>query len=229
LASRGRLLNLGLTMYEDACAVQLRLHEFRAADQIDDVLIVTEHFPVYTLGRTTRPEHVGREWERTTINGIPCCVTDRGGSVTYHGPGQVVGYPILALRQYCAGPKAYIGLLEDVLIRGLTTLAIPATRRPGLPGVWVKDRKIASLGVRISRGVTRHGFALNVTNNLAPFSDVTACGLVGSPVTSIALESPGEVTVETARAAVVQAFEEVFEISLLAEIGPTPLTMAVSH
>ena len=229
MASRGRLLNLGLTAYQDACEVQLRLHEVRAADQIDDVLILTEHFPVYTFGRTTRPEHVGGGREQNTINGIPCCVADRGGSVTYHGPGQVVGYPIIALRPYCAGPKAYIGLLEEVLIRSLAMLAIPGMRRPGTPGVWVKDRKIAAVGVRISRGVTRHGFALNVTNTLAPFSAVIPCGLVGSAVTSVALESAGEVTLETAREAVVQAFQEVFDIALLAKIGEAPLAIATSH
>ena len=115
-----------------------------------------------------------------------------------------------------------------MLIRSLAMLAITATRRTGMPGVWVKDRKIAAVGVRISRGVTRHGFALNVTNNLAPFSAVIPCGLVGSDVTSMALESAGEVTLETARRAVVQAFQEVFDISL-AEIGTTPLAMTVSH
>jgi lipoyl(octanoyl) transferase len=140
-----------------------------------------------------------------------------------------VGYPILALSRYCAGPKAYIGLLEEVLIRSLAMLAIAGRRHPGMPGVWVENRKIASVGVRISRGVTRHGFALNVTNSLAPFSAVIPCGLVGSAVTSTALESAGEVTLETARRAVVQAFEEVFDISLLPETGPTALAMAVSH
>jgi lipoyl(octanoyl) transferase len=229
LSSQGRLLNLGLTAYQDACEVQLRIHEARAAHRIEDVLILTEHLPVYTLGRTARPEHVGAGCERETINGIPVCVSDRGGSVTYHGPGQIVGYPILALRAYCAGPKAYIGLLEEVLIRSLAMLAIPSARRPGTPGVWVKDRKIAAVGVRISRGVTRHGFSLNVTNSLDAFSEIIPCGLVGCPVTSVALEAARDVTPDTARQAVVHEFQEVFDISLIEEIEQMPLPRAVSQ
>jgi lipoyl(octanoyl) transferase len=211
----GRLLKLGLTAYQDACDVQVRLHEARAANRIEDVLILTEHLPVYTLGRTARPEHVGAGWQEGTINGIPVCRSDRGGSVTYHGPGQLVGYPILAIRQHCPGPKVYIGHLEEVLIRGLERLAITGERRPGSPGVWVKNRKIGAVGVRISQGVTRHGFALNVTNELWPFSAIIPCGLVGCTVTSVALETAGEMTLETAMQAVVQAFQEVFAMSLL--------------
>jgi lipoyl(octanoyl) transferase len=184
---------------------------------------------VYTLGRTARPEHVGAAWEGGMINGIPVCVSDRGGSVTYHGPGQVVGYPILALREYCVGPKAYIGLLEEALIRSLSMLAIAGARRPGTPGVWVKDRKIAAVGVRISRGVTRHGFLLNVTNSLDAFSEIVPCGLVGCPVTSVALEAPREMTLDAARQAVVQGFQEVFDISLIEEIEQMPLPRAVSQ
>lgn len=217
MASHGRLFKLGLTAYQDACNVQLRLHEARVTNQIEDVLILTEHLPVYTLGRTTRPEHVGAGWERQAINGIPLYLSDRGGSVTYHGPGQLIGYPILAMRRYCPGPKAYIGLLEEVLIRSLAMLAITGTRRLGTPGVWVKDRKIGAVGVRISRGVTRHGFALNVTNALEPFSAVIACGLIGCAVTSVALETDHQVTFQATRDAVVQGFQEVFDMSLLEE------------
>jgi lipoyl(octanoyl) transferase len=210
----GRLLNLGVTTYQDAHDVQLQLHEARAANRIEDVLVLTEHFPIYTLGRTTRPEHVGTGWEGKSINGIALCISDRGGSVTYHGPGQIVGYPILALRQYCAGPKAYIHLLEEALIRSLAILGIKGARRPGTPGVWVKDHKIGAVGVRISRGVTRHGFALNVVNTLEPFSAVLPCGLVGCTVTSVAMETDRQVTLTGGREAVVRGFQEVFDLSL---------------
>jgi lipoyl(octanoyl) transferase len=210
-----RLLNLGLTTYADACDLQVLLHEARAANRIGDILILTEHLPVYTRGRTTRPEHLAGQWDQNTINGIPVCVTDRGGSVTYHGPGQLVGYPILELRRYCAGPKAYVGLLEEVLIRGLSQLAISATRRHGAPGVWVDERKIGAIGVRISKGVTRHGFALNVTNELHPFSAVMPCGLSGCVVTSVALESVGKVSLIAAMQAVTKEFQEVFELALV--------------
>jgi lipoyl(octanoyl) transferase len=215
LVSPARLLNLGLTTYADACDLQVLLHEARAANRIEDILIITEHLPVYTRGRTARPEHLAGWWDRNTIDGIPVCITDRGGSVTYHGPGQLVGYPILELRRYCAGPKAYVGLLEEVLIRGLSQLAIVSTRQRGKPGVWVDGRKIGAIGVRISKGVTRHGFALNVTNELHPFSAVLPCGLSDCVVTSVARESVGEVTFSAAMQAVTREFQEVFELSWL--------------
>ena len=209
-----RLLNLGLTTYADACELQVSLHDARVANRIEDVLILTEHLPVYTRGRTARPEHLAGRWDQDTINGIPVCITDRGGSVTYHGPGQLVGYPILELRRYCAGPKAYVALLEEVLIRGLSQLAIASTRRHGAPGVWVDGRKIGAIGVRISKGVTRHGFALNVTNELHPFSAVIPCGLSGCVVSSVAQQSLGGVTFSAAIEAVTKEFQEVFGLSL---------------
>jgi lipoyl(octanoyl) transferase len=133
----------------------------------------------------------------------------------------VIGYPILAIRRYCPSPKAYVRLLEEVLIRSLDMLRISGTRRPGTPGVWVRARKIGSVGVRISRGVTRHGFALNVTNALEPFSAVVPCGLVGCVMTSVALETDGQITLEAARQAVVRGFQEVFDMSLLEECVST--------
>lgn len=215
MVSPARLLNLGLTTYADACDLQVSLHEARAANRIEDILILTEHLPVYTRGRTARPEHMEGWWDRSTIDGIPVCIADRGGSVTYHGPGQLVGYPILELRRHCDGPKAYVRLLEEVLIRGLSRLEIVSTRRQGAPGVWVGGKKIGAIGVRISKGVTRHGFALNVTNELHPFSAVMPCGLRECIVTSVARESVGEVSFRAAMQAVTKEFQEVFELSWL--------------
>ena len=137
--------------------------------------------------------------------------------MTYHGPGQLVGYPILRLKDYCAGPKAYMALLEEVLIRGLAALGLPSGRRKGMPGVWVQDRKIAAMGVRVSQGVTRHGFALNVVNDLTPFSAVVPCGLAGCVVTSVVRETGGPVGLDEAMRAVAHAFQEVFELSLAEE------------
>lgn len=210
----GHILDLGLTDYQDACRLQLKVHQARAEDLIGDALLLTEHLPVYTLGRTSRAEHVGEGWARGVINGIPVHVSDRGGSVTYHGPGQVVGYPILRLRDHCVGPKAYIARLEETVMRALAELGVPAGRRSGMPGVWVEDRKIAAVGVRISRGVTRHGFALNVVNDLSPFSAIVPCGLPGCGVTSVAQETGSAVGFDQALGAVVRAFQEVFGIAL---------------
>ena len=210
----GQVLNLGLTDYREACRLQMDVHQARVEDLIGETLLVTEHFPVYTLGRTARAEHVGGGWSREVINGIPVHASDRGGSVTYHGPGQLVGYPILKLRDHCAGPKAYVARLEETLIRALATVGVTSGRRSGTPGVWVDDRKIAAVGVRIAQGVTRHGFALNVVNDLTPFSAIVPCGLAGCRVTSVANETDSAVGPDQVLRAVVQAFQEVFGLAL---------------
>ncbi len=210
----GHVLHLGLTDYQDACRLQVNVHQARAEDRIGDALLLTEHLPVYTLGRTARAAHVGAGRARGAINGIPVRASDRGGSITYHGPGQVVGYPILKLRDYCAGPKAYVACLEETVIRALAECGVPSGRRSGMPGVWVEDRKIAAVGVRISRGVTRHGFALNVMNDLSPFSAIVPCGLAGCGVTSVARETGATVGFAQALRAVVRAFQEVFGLAL---------------
>ncbi len=211
----GQVLDLGLTDYQETCRLQIDVHQARVEDFIDDTLLVTEHFPVYTLGRTARVEHVGEGWTRGVINSIPVYASERGGSVTYHGPGQLVGYPILKLRHHCAGPKAYVACLEETLIRALAAVGVPSSRRSGAPGVWVDDRKIAAVGVRIAQGVTRHGFALNVVNDLKPFSAVVPCGLAGCRVTSVANATDSAVGLDQARRAVVQAFQEVFGLALV--------------
>jgi len=227
------LLDLGLTDYQDACRLQMQVHQARVADRIGDVLLLTEHFPVYTCGRTARAAHLGdREYAQGNdgaIAGIPLHVADRGGSVTYHGPGQIVGYPILKLREHCAGPKAYVARLEETLMLALAGLGLSADRRSGMPGLWVADRKIAAVGVRISRGVTRHGFALNVVNDLIPFSAIIPCGLAGFGVTSVAQEGGAAVAMDQAKtqalSAVRRAFQEVFGVTLM----DARLTEIVGH
>lgn len=235
---KGHLLNLGLTDYQEACAIQMDIHKARVEETIGDTLVITEHFPVYTLGKTARSQHVGAGWTQGVINGIPVRESERGGSVTYHGPGQLVGYPILRLKDYCAGPKAYMACLEEVLIQGLAALGLPSGRRKGMPGVWVRDRKIVAMGVRVSQGVTRHGFALNVVNDLAPFSDIVPCGLAGCVVTSVSQEAGRFVGLDEAMRAVVHAFREVFELPLAEESllrlvpmagNRTPVLASVRH
>jgi lipoyl(octanoyl) transferase len=211
---KGHLLTLGQTDFRESYSLQMILHRARVAEAIGDTLMITEHVPVFTLGRTVRQQHLGDRWQGGSLAGIPVCSTDRGGSVTYHGPGQLVGYPILKLKRYCPGPKAYMALLEEVLIQALAGLGLEAGRRKGMPGAWVQDRKIGSMGVRISQGVTMHGFALNVVNDLTPFSAVVPCGLEGVVMTSLANESRRPVSMDEAGRAVVKAFQDVFGLSL---------------
>jgi lipoyl(octanoyl) transferase len=209
MTTRGCVQDLGTTEYRAAEQHQLRMHRACATNLADDILIFTEHFPVYTLGRTSRSEHLGQADDLASIR---LYRTDRGGSVTYHGPGQLVGYPILKLHRYCQGPKAYMSMLEEVLIRSIRTLGLEGVRKPGLPGVWIGEKKIAAMGVRISQGVTRHGFALNVSNDLQPFFRIVPCGLVGYGITSIAVETGVDVRMQAVKEAVIDAFQHVFDI-----------------
>ncbi len=174
--------------YEEAWNLQRACREARAAGRCHDLLLLMEHPSVFTLGRTTQDQHWPGADRLTQETGIPVIQTERGGSITYHGPGQLVGYPILRLTDYCAGPKTYVRWLEDVLIATLAEWGIAAHRREPLPGVWVGGNhpsKIASIGVRISQGITTHGFALNVCPDLTPFSHIVPCGISDCRVTSI--------------------------------------------
>lgn len=157
-----------------------------------DRLLLLEHPPVYTLGRGADAGFLGRAGDGP----VPIVRVGRGGQVTYHGPGQLVGYPILDLRAHRADVRWYVGMLEVVLIDALVDLGIDARRRDGLTGVWVADRKIASIGVGIRRWVTWHGFALNVGADLSGFAPITPCGISGVTMTSVALEGgPADVAV----------------------------------
>lgn len=208
--------------YERAWHLQQTYHAARAADRCRDLLLLVEHPPVYTVGRTTQDQHWPGDARLLEVTGIPVVRTERGGSITYHGPGQAVGYPILRLTDHCAGPKAYVRRLEDVLIATLDDWDITGRRRDGLPGVWVGDEqplKIASIGVRISHGVTMHGFALNVSIDLAPFSSIVPCGIAGCRVTSMAalLGSAPEFPVVQQRIAA--HFAERFHLTWAASMG----------
>ena len=187
----GRLIRFSEPVpYAEAWTIQQQLQEERIAERQGDTLLLLEHAPVYTLGRSTHPTHwnCGEEVLRQT--GASLQSVDRGGSITYHGPGQVVGYPILKLSHYCSGPKQYVRMLEEVLIQTLARWGIDGYRLDKKPGVWVRwnhaDAKIAAIGVRIDHGVTIHGFALNVDLDLSPFSHILPCGLAQCPITSMA-------------------------------------------
>jgi lipoyl(octanoyl) transferase len=175
---------LGTVEYSAAARLQARLRDMRQRDAIDDVLLMLEHPPVYTRGRRSQPGELpmGEDWYRS--QGIDVVTTDRGGRLTYHGPGQLVGYPVVRI----ADVVAYLRTLEQALMAALAGEGIDAGPREGLTGVWVEDRKIASIGVHVSRGVTTHGFAVNVENDLQPFSWVVPCGLEGVRMTSVARE-----------------------------------------
>ena len=215
---RGVVLSVPLMDYEAARRFQWRLHEERLADGRPDTLVLLEHEPVMTLGRTTKTAHWSGLGAAPGDSSLRVIASERGGSVTYHGPGQVVGYPIVRLRQFCPGPKAYVRMLEEVLIRTLAEWGITGDRAEKFPGVWVNDphdphgppAKIAAIGVKIARGVTLHGFALNVTVDLEPFAGIVPCGIEGCRVTSMAEVLRREVGLHDVRQQIARCFGDVF-------------------
>jgi lipoyl(octanoyl) transferase len=181
--------HLGTIEYRQALALQESIRAARQADEVPDVLLLLEHWPVYTRGRRSAPGELpmGADWYR--MQGIEIVETDRGGKVTYHGPGQLVGYPIVRVEDVVA----YVRTLERALVAALIDEGVSARARPqdgpDYTGVWVGERKIASIGVHVARGVTTHGFAVNVENDLQPFEWVVACGLPGVQMTSLINET----------------------------------------
>jgi lipoyl(octanoyl) transferase len=179
------LRELGRIDYASALELQRRLVIERQQGAIDDQLLLLEHPHVVTLGRNGHRENLLASDEVLARSGVTFYPTDRGGDITYHGPGQLIGYPILDLREWKRDVAAYVRSIEEVLIRTLADFGIDAGRIPTLTGVWVDGRKIAAIGVHISRWVTSHGFALNVSTDLSYFQYIVPCGLT-KPVTSMA-------------------------------------------
>lgn len=208
------VLNLGVEPYEWAWELQHRLVEARQKGQLDDILILLEHEPVITLGRTGDESHILASAEELRRAGIVVHRVERGGDVTYHGPGQLVGYPILFLEAHHLGVSDFMHALEEVLIRTLHDFGLPAYRREGIIGVWVGESKIAALGARVERGVTYHGFALNVAPNLEHFALIIPCGLVGASVTSMERELGKPVAMPLVRERVIKNFGQVFAVPM---------------
>jgi lipoyl(octanoyl) transferase len=176
---------LGLVPYPEAWALQRRLADARRDGLIPDTLLLLEHPHTYTIGRSGTRDHVFLSEAELRARGITCLEVDRGGDVTYHGPGQLVGYPILDLGT-APDVGRYVRGLEGCLIETLADFGIEAGRLAGYTGVWIGDEKIAAIGVKISRGVTTHGFALNVSTDLSLFGHILPCGIRDKGVTSMA-------------------------------------------
>ena len=183
MESTYNILDLGLSPYQDAWDLQKQLQSQRILGQIKDHLLLVEHLPVYTLGKNSPKEHLLTTNEPKNISIIQ---TDRGGKITFHGPGQLVGYPILDLNQYKKSVSWYMRELEQLIIDVLNEYDIKADRKEGLTGTWVGDKKIAALGVRISKWVTMHGFSLNINPDLNYYRNIIPCGISEYGVTSMA-------------------------------------------
>jgi lipoyl(octanoyl) transferase len=215
------LRNLHLVTYENGMHLQQTLVRLRQSDAIPDQLLLLEHPAVITLGRGGDAANLLASPDVLRAQHVRFYQTTRGGDITYHGPGQLVGYPILHLGEGKRDVRKYVTKLEEVLIRTVAEYGITASRAEGQRGIWVGDNKIAAIGVRIARWVTSHGFALNVNTNLEHFRLITPCGIRGSGVTSISNEVGRTVSIDEVRAVLVKKFAEVFDRNVV----PRPETI----
>jgi lipoate-protein ligase B len=204
------VLELGRRDYRSALALQEELHAKRVRGEITDTLLLLEHDPVITLGRGAKQEHVLASPEQLAALGIELHEIGRGGDVTYHGPGQLVGYPILDLRPDRCDVRRYVRDLEQVMIQVASSYGVAAQRVEGVTGAFCEDRKFGALGVRISRWVTMHGFAINVSTDLNAFQLIVPCGLAKTPVTSLARETGRELSMPEVVGRTAATFAELF-------------------
>src|SRR6201996_3526888 len=231
------LVNLGRLDYASALERQEQVCALRQQEQIGDVLLLVEHPPVLTLGRNSDREHLVAGEDTLARRGISLFETNRGGDVTYHGPGQLVGYPILDLRAFTPplGIVAYLRWLEEVLIRACADFGVLTQRAPGRAGVWtmpggaIPEKKIAALGVHVARGVTTHGFALNVTTDLEDFELIVPCGIRDRGVTSLEAETDSAPSLVQVAHSVSRHFGRVFGrqmlwLQSLDDLLPSPAT-----
>jgi len=224
------LVSLGRVSYAESLAIQQRVVVARKAGEIGDTLLLLEHPPVLTLGRNSKRENVLASDEFLRSRGVELHEINRGGDVTYHGPGQLVGYPVIDLRGDLPGkrgphlgPVDYVRLLEEVLIRTCGDFRVMTERIKGCTGVWTVPngsaaaKKVAAIGVHVSQGVTSHGFALNVTTDLRDFEWIIPCGITNKGVTSLEVESPMEPppTMDTAINATAKNFGRIFQRQML--------------
>ncbi|MFC1477783.1 lipoyl(octanoyl) transferase LipB [candidate division KSB1 bacterium] len=189
---------------------QRDLFDKRLRDEIPDTLLLVEHFPVYTIGKTGSEGNIVNESLLSGKNRIPVVHIDRGGDITFHGPGQIVGYPVLKLDNYYRDVHRYLRDLEEVLILTLNDFGITGEREEGLTGVWVNGGKVAAIGVKVSRWVTMHGFALNVATDLGYFHNIVPCGISDKKVTSVERIIGRKVVHDDVADSIVRHFNDVF-------------------
>jgi lipoyl(octanoyl) transferase len=207
---RIEVVRLGRSEYRACWKLQRCLQERRAAGDISDVLLLTEHDPVITLGTTANANHLLASAGQLSSEGIDVVSIDRGGDVTYHGPGQLVGYPIFDLTQQRPDLHWYLRQLEDLVIGALAAYAVYASRVEGYTGVWVGEEKICAIGINVRRWVTMHGFALNVNTDLSSFRHIIPCGIFERGVTSLAALLGQRVVMRDVESALLGICERIF-------------------
>jgi lipoyl(octanoyl) transferase len=212
--------------YESCAALQRQVLDAVASDRLPDTLLLVEHDPVLTLGANFHEENLLFTREEYERRGIQVCKTDRGGDVTYHGPNQLVIYPIFNVARHGKDLHKWLRDLEETVIVALRHFDLEGYRFPPNTGVWVRERKVAAIGIKVKRWVSMHGIALNCDNDLSPFNLIVPCGIHGHGVTSLSQETARQVTMAEAAPVVARAFEELLRVSFI-ERSPQDLDYLV--
>ena len=212
-----RAYDLGIVKYGESWQLQNNLVATRIASEIPDTILFLQHFSVLTIGASGKEEDIIVPRDLLGDEEMSVFRTDRGGGVTYHGPGQVEGYPIFNLKTKGKGIHQYVRDLEEVIIRTLDAFSIPAHIDPQYPGVWVGQDKICALGIRVARWVTKHGFALNVNTNLKHFTYITPCGITGRQATSMSQLLGHDIPLKDVTSCILEQCAEVFNIEVKQE------------
>ena len=209
-----RAYDLGTVDYEKALQLQNKLVSARMAAEIPDIILFLQHPSVLTIGVSGNEEGIVASKDLLAQEGVATFHVDRGGGITYHGPGQLVGYPIVDLRAKGIGPTQYVRHLEEVIIRAMATFSITANRDPEYPGVWIGRDKICALGIRVIHWVTMHGFALNVNTDLKYFNYITPCGITDRQITSMSRLLIKGIALENVISCITEHWEQVFDMKI---------------
>lgn len=202
--------DLGLIDYKEAWDLQKSVHQLKTENKIDDVLFLLEHPHTYTLGKTADKENLVGGDEYLTENNISVYDIDRGGDITYHGPGQIVGYPIISLTNWNQDTHKYLRAIEEVIIKVCDEYGLDASRVEKYTGVWIDDRKICAIGIKVSRWITMHGFAFNVNTDLKLFKGIIPCGISDKDVTSLNLELKKAINLGEIKERILHQFSVIF-------------------
>ena len=202
--------DLGTIDYKKAWDLQKTIFEYRNQQKIDDVFLLLEHPHTYTLGKTADVKNLVGNKEYLDKNKISVYEIDRGGDITYHGPGQIVGYPIIDLKNWEKDTHKYLRAIEEIIIRTCADYNLAVTRIPKYTGVWIEDRKLAAIGIKVTQWITMHGFAFNINTDLSLFDGIIPCGITNKEVTSLKKELNREIEIQEVKSKLLRNAVEVF-------------------
>lgn len=215
--------DLGFIDYKEAWDLQYKIHTSRVRGNVKDHFLLLEHPNTYTLGKTADKSNLIGNEEYLKEKNISVYDIDRGGDITYHGPGQIVGYPIINLNDWKQDTHKYLRALEEIIIRVCLEFGLIGRRDPEYTGVWIEDRKIAAIGIKVSRWVTMHGFAFNINTDLSLFNGIIPCGISDKAVTSLSKETNKTVEIDFVKSLILKHFTEVFEYNSIELISKDEL------